>query len=235
MTGKLITEAHCKNCSGNPASVRLGNLKNECDHKKPKTHSYNNNTTTIMVLTSKVLALGAGCYWGTEKYIVKDFQKLFPNTIKSAAVGFMSPNADAPKDPSYRAVCTGTTGHVEVLHVELFDSSEEVFTELIRFFFRFHDPTTKNRQGNDVGTQYASWIFCGDDKQLEIAEGVKEQLQQAVTKGKVKAYTGTTVSTDIGLVHEFYPAHEEHQRYLDKNPLGYCNHRYRFKSWDELI
>jgi peptide-methionine (S)-S-oxide reductase len=187
-----------------------------------------------MVLTSKVLALGAGCYWGTEKYVVKDFQNRFPNTIKSAAVGFMSPHADAPKDPSYRAVCSGTTGHVEVLYVELNEPSEEVFTELIRFFFMFHDPTTKNRQGNDAGTQYASWIFCGDDKQLEIAEGVKAELQQAVAKGKVKAYTATTVSTDVGPAREFYAAHEEHQAYLEKNPLGYCNHRYRFKSWDEL-
>lgn len=187
-----------------------------------------------MVLTSKTLALGAGCYWGTEKYVVKDFQKRFPNTIKDAKVGFMSPHADAPKNPSYRAVCSGTSGHVEVLNVELNEPSEDVFKELIRFFFMFHDPTTKNRQGNDAGTQYASWIFCGDDTQLEIAESVKAELQKAVNDGKVKAYTTTDVSTDIGPAKEFYPAHDEHQAYLEKNPLGYCNHRFRFQKWEDL-
>ena len=94
---------------------------------------------------SNTVTLGAGCYWGTEKFIRKDFQKLFPNSIKTATVGFMSPDPNAPKNPSYQAVCSGSTGHVEVLLVELNDPNAH-FEELVRFFYMFHDPTTKNRQ-----------------------------------------------------------------------------------------
>eukprot|EP00540_Astrosyne_radiata_P015177 CAMPEP_0116857380 /NCGR_PEP_ID=MMETSP0418-20121206/20512_1 /TAXON_ID=1158023 /ORGANISM="Astrosyne radiata, Strain 13vi08-1A" /LENGTH=185 /DNA_ID=CAMNT_0004491039 /DNA_START=33 /DNA_END=590 /DNA_ORIENTATION=- len=180
---------------------------------------------------SNTLALGAGCYWGTEKFIVKDFQEQYPNSIKDAKVGFMSPDPNAMKNPSYRQVCSGTTGHVEVLNIELNDP-ETNFEKLLQFFFMFHDPTTKNRQGNDTGTQYASWIFCGDDEQLAVAEKVKAELQSAVSAGKVK-YLAPTVETQIGRANEFYPAHEEHQEYLMKNPLGYCNHRYRFREWPE--
>jgi Peptide methionine sulfoxide reductase len=77
------------------------------------------------------------CYWGTEKYIVIDFQKRFPNSIHKASVGFMSPNPNAVKNPSYRQVCSGTTSHVEVLHIELNDPDTH-FEELIKFFFMFH-------------------------------------------------------------------------------------------------
>ncbi len=101
---------------------------------------------------SSNFALGAGCYWGTEKFIKKDFQKQFPNSIRRARVGFMSSHIDHPVNPSYRQVCSGRTGHIEVLDIEI-DSSEELFEEIIRFFFMFHDPTTKDRQGNDMGTQ----------------------------------------------------------------------------------
>eukprot|EP00545_Synedropsis_sp_CCMP1620_P010008 CAMPEP_0119013650 /NCGR_PEP_ID=MMETSP1176-20130426/8685_1 /TAXON_ID=265551 /ORGANISM="Synedropsis recta cf, Strain CCMP1620" /LENGTH=186 /DNA_ID=CAMNT_0006966755 /DNA_START=85 /DNA_END=645 /DNA_ORIENTATION=+ len=182
---------------------------------------------------SNTLALGAGCYWGTEKYVVNDFQKRFPDSIKTAAVGFMSPDPDAMKDPSYRQVCSGSTGHVEVLQVELNDPDKH-FEELIKFFFMFHDPTTKDRQGNDAGTQYASWVFCSDDEQAKIANKVKGELQSLVTAGKVTSYSEGTVSTDIGPSQLFYPAHAEHQEYLDKNPSGYCNHRFRFREWPSL-
>ena len=183
-----------------------------------------------MAPISKTLALGAGCYWGTEKYVVKDFQKRFPGSIESVRVGFMSPHADAPKNPSYRQVCSGTTGHVEVLNVELTDPDQH-YEELIKFFFMFHDPTTKNRQGNDVGTQYASAIFYSGDEQKEIATQVKEELQKALDGGKVTSYLKETVETDVVPYTDFYPAHEEHQQYLMKNPSGYCNHRMRFDQW----
>lgn len=99
-----------------------------------------------MVAISHTLALGAGCYWGTEKYVVKDFQKKFPNSIKKAKVGFMSVDPEnAIKNPNYRQVCSGTTGYVEVLYVELNDPAS-TFEPLVRFFFQFHDPTTKDRQ-----------------------------------------------------------------------------------------
>ena len=161
-----------------------------------------------------------GCYWGTEKFVVKDFQKKFPGAIKHAQVGFMSPDPNAMENPSYKQVCSGSTGHVEVLYVELNDPSETTYEELIRFFFQFHDPTTLNRQGNDSGTQYASVIFCGDSKQKKIATKVKSDLQELVTSGKVR-YAGRQVVTGIFAMQPFYPAHEAHQDYLTKNPLGY--------------
>eukprot|EP00559_Dactyliosolen_fragilissimus_P007029 CAMPEP_0184858156 /NCGR_PEP_ID=MMETSP0580-20130426/3273_1 /TAXON_ID=1118495 /ORGANISM="Dactyliosolen fragilissimus" /LENGTH=198 /DNA_ID=CAMNT_0027354139 /DNA_START=112 /DNA_END=708 /DNA_ORIENTATION=+ len=179
---------------------------------------------------SSTLALGAGCYWGTEKYIKKDFQKKFPGSIKSATVGFMSPDKNAPKNPSYRAVCSGSTGHVEVLFVEL-NQPEKHFEPLIRFFFAFHDPTTMNRQGNDSGTQYASYIFTSDEHQQQIANKVKDELQQLLVAKKVKCFSSKTVTTKIGPSNEFYLAHEEHQEYLAKNPSGYCNHYIRKFSW----
>lgn len=167
---------------------------------------------------------------------MKDFQKQFKGAIKDAKVGFMSPDKDAMEHPSYKEVCSGTTGHVEVLWVELVDP-ETTFEPLIRFFFQFHDPTTLNAQGNDVGTQYASAIFCDDEDQKKIAQKVKDELQELVNEGRVK-FRKTTVETHIFDINPFYPAHEEHQEYLSKNPMGYCNHAIRFNEWpsakDEL-
>lgn len=179
---------------------------------------------------SPFVALGAGCYWGTEKYIKKEFGKLFPNSIKGASVGFMSPHENHLEHPSYRQVCSGTTGHVEVLNIELNDPSQH-FEDLIKFFFLFHDPTTSNRQGNDVGTQYASAVFVHDDEQRKIVQKVINDLQSAIDSGKISPYHGRKVVTKIHDATVFYPAHEEHQEYLMKNPNGYCNHYMRMKQW----
>ncbi|GKY92759.1 peptide-methionine (S)-S-oxide reductase activity [Mayamaea pseudoterrestris] len=194
-------------------------------------HRMHSTTTdsSSMIPLSRTLALGAGCYWGTEKYVVKDFQKMFPGSIASAAVGFMSPETNAMKNPSYRQVCSGSTGHVEVLNVEL-NEPEKHFEELIKFFYMFHDPTTKDRQGNDMGSQYGSAIFCSDVQQKEIAGKVKTELQSLLDAGKVK-YSGKKIETGIYDIQTFYPAHDEHQAYLEKNPSGYCNHFMRFKEW----
>jgi peptide-methionine (S)-S-oxide reductase len=182
----------------------------------------------------KTLALGAGCYWGTEKYIAKDFEAKFPGSIAIAKVGFMSPDPNAMKDPSYRQVCSGSTGHIEVLNVELAAPTEELFEELMRFFFSFHDPTTKDRQGNDAGSQYGSVIFCTDPNQAKIANKVKAELQEALNQKKVTTYQQETIHTAVVDYTDFYEAHDEHQEYLFKNPNGYCNHRYRFREWPEL-
>lgn len=194
-----------------------------------------------MAPISSTLALGAGCYWGTEKYIVKDFPKKHPNyNIVNAKVGFMNPNPNSTiKNPTYRQVCTGTTGHVEVLHVELNTVTETdnnnnnniLLEDLFKFFFTFHDPTTLNRQGNDVGTQYSSIIFCTTSTQKDIANKVKRELQAAIDQGLITQYQNKKVETAIVDYTEFYEAQEEHQEYLMKNPSGYCNHRYRFQEW----
>ena len=189
---------------------------------------------------SNFITIGAGCYWGTEKYIKKDFQAMFPNSIKSAKVGFMSPNrgdANLITEPTYRQVCSGTTDFVEVLHVELNSDDGKIdsvtlFENLIKFFFQFHDPTTIDRQGNDIGTQYASVIYVQDDEQERIVKKIIEDLQSALDERKVRnPYHGEKIVTKVWKATQFYPAHEEHQEYLMKNPNGYCNHYYRFKDW----
>jgi len=184
-----------------------------------------------------------------EKYVRKNFPSLYnypANIIKTATVGFMSADPLAPSNPSYRQVCSGVTGHVEVLYVEIDEavviqelsaSNENMSTvlrNLFKFFYMFHDPTTRDRQGNDAGTQYASWIFYGDKAQEKIAQDVTNQLQNALydkTSFKNSPYFGNKIITQIHQLMEFYPAHAEHQEYLMKNPNGYCNHFIRFKVW----
>jgi peptide-methionine (S)-S-oxide reductase len=106
--------------------------------------------------------------------------------MKSLHQGFMGPVTSKP-NPTYREVCSGMTGHVEVYDCE-FDGEEKTYEKLVRHFFSFHDPTTMNQQGNDKGTQYASVIFCYDQKQTEIASRVKAELQELLTKRKVRNY-----------------------------------------------
>ena len=121
----------------------------------------------------ELATFGAGCYWGTEKYYVRNLQQKFPDFVLGQAVGFMSPNEDAPKDPLYREVKQGDTTHVEVLHLK-FDNRKISYEELVRFFFTMHDPTTFNKQGNDKGTQYASTIFYHSEAQRKTAELIRD-------------------------------------------------------------
>ncbi|CAE7571675.1 msrA [Symbiodinium microadriaticum] len=146
--------------------------------------------------------------------------------------------AGAKENPTYVEVCSGSTGHVEVYHVEFGGgeselSLEKMYEELVRFFFQFHDSTTTNRQEQDVGTQYASCIFVYDDKQREIAERVRSDFQSHLTAGRVGGMAEDQVKTVIFDATVFFPAHEEHQEYLAKNQNGYCNHRIRFPAWPE--
>jgi len=183
----------------------------------------------ISTMSNKV-ALGAGCYWGTELYVKKNFQQMFPNSILKAKVGFMSPNTNAIKNPTYEQVCSGSTGHVEVLNVEI-NNPEKHFEELIKFFFQFHDPTTRDRQGNDAGTQYASCVFCSDDEQIKIVERVIAELQDHMDTGRVTSYNNKIIVTFVTKMNTFYRALPAHQEYLMNHPNGYCNHRIRFKVW----
>jgi len=179
---------------------------------------------------SQRACFGAGCYWGTEKYFRYDFVKKYKNvSVTDTAVGFMGP-AGAAANPSYRDVCSGRTGHVEVFEFN-FTGGSETYEQLVRYFFQFHDPTTLNKQGNDKGTQYASVIYCYDQAQFDIATRVKSDLQRLLDARKLTCFSSATVSTDIRLSTKFYPAMDEHQDYLHENPNGYCNHRIRFNSW----
>lgn len=177
---------------------------------------------------------GAGCYWGTEKFYARDFEADHPGSILATSVGFMSPDAGAMQNPSYEAVCTGRTGHVEVVHLR-FEPSKASYEDLCRHLFTFHDPTTMNAQGNDRGTQYASVIFAHSDEQMATANKVKAEVQALLAAGKLAGagFRGGSVSTAVVKANEYYSAEEYHQRYLERQPGGYCNHRKRF-SWNGL-
>ena len=148
-----------------------------------------------------------GCFWGAEK----KFWEL--EGVKLTAVGYAG---GITKNPNYRDVCTGLTGHNEVVKV-LFDPSEISYDEILRTFWENHDPTQLNRQGNDIGTQYRSGAYYSSDTQklrlLETKALYQELLQ--------KAGFGSIV-TEIKKTPEFFLAEDYHQQYLAKNPQGYC-------------
>lgn len=180
----------------------------------------------------ELATFGAGCYWGTEKFYATEFAERYPGAILGTSVGFMNPDPNAPPSPTYMQVCTRETGYVEVAHI-LFDSSKVNYRELVRFFYTFHDPTTLNRQGNDTGTQYASVIFCHSPKQREVAKEIQMEVDKNIANGKIKTYIGPKVVTQVHDANPYYAAQRDHQRYLENNPLGYCNHTKYFK-WEDV-
>lgn len=145
----------------------------------------------------------AGCFWGVEEAFRKGRGVL--NTI----VGYMG---GVMKNPSYEEVCTDATGHTEVVQLE-FDPRKITYEDLLTVFWNIHDPTTLNRQGPDIGTQYRSAIFYYNEKQKAAAEKSKMQEQK-----KYKKY----IVTEIVPAKEFYRAEEYHQRYLEKRGLRTC-------------
>ena len=148
-----------------------------------------------------------GCFWGMEEIIRK-----LPGVIDTK-VGY---TGGTTKNPTYKQICTGTTGHAEAVQI-IFDTGKTSYEQLLGFFFRMHDPTTLNRQHNDVGTQYRSAIFYHSDEQKKTAERVKAEVDKS---GKWKK----PVVTEITAASEFYDAEDYHQDYLVKNPGGYNCH-----------
>jgi peptide-methionine (S)-S-oxide reductase len=150
---------------------------------------------------------GMGCFWGAEK---KFWQQ--PG-VYSTAVGY----AGGPTpNPTYREVCTGMTGHNEVVLV-VFDPKVTSYEAMLKVFWENHDPTQGMRQGNDVGTQYRSGIYYADDEQRRAAEASRDAFQKQLTAGGYGPIT-----TEIVPAPEFYYAEDYHQQYLAKNPDGYC-------------
>ena len=150
---------------------------------------------------------GMGCFWGAEK---KFWQ--VPG-VYSTAVGYASGHTP---NPTYREVCTGLTGHNEVVLV-VYDPAKIRYEELLRLFWENHDPTQGMRQGNDVGTQYRSGIYYFDDEQWRAAEASRSTFQQQL----MKAGYGP-ITTEMLPAPAFYYAEDYHQQYLAKNPDGYC-------------
>ena len=155
----------------------------------------------------KKATFGAGCFWGVEKILAK-----VPGVV-SIRVGY---TGGGTKNPDYRQVCTGRTGHAEAVEVT-YDPAKVDYEELLVTFWEWHDPTTPDRQGPDIGSQYRSVIFTHDREQEEAARRSKELLERA------KVFSGRIV-TEITPAKEFYAAEEYHQKYLEKNPGGYCSH-----------
>jgi peptide-methionine (S)-S-oxide reductase len=150
---------------------------------------------------------GLGCFWGAER----KFWQL-PG-VYSTAVGYA---AGYTPNPTYKEVCSGFTGHNEVVRV-VYDPAQVTYGQLLKVFWESHDPTQGMRQGNDVGTQYRSGIYTYTDAQRETAEVTRAAFQQALTDAGRMAIT-----TEIIPAPEFYYAEEYHQQYLAKNPGGYC-------------
>ena len=150
---------------------------------------------------------GLGCFWGAEKKFWET--KGVYITLVGYASGFTS-------NPSYQEVCSGMTGHNEVVYV-VYDPAVVKYEELLKLFWESHNPTQGMRQGNDRGTQYRSGVYTYSDEQNSLAIQTKEQYQ---TKLVVAGFG--EITTEIIAATEFYPAEEYHQQYLAKNPSGYC-------------
>lgn len=151
---------------------------------------------------------GMGCFWGAER----EFWET-PG-VHTTAVGYA---AGETPNPFYEEVCSGATGHNEVVQV-VFDPGQVGYEDLLRIFFEKHDPTQGMRQGNDMGTQYRSGIYLTSEDQRAAAEASKAAYQEALTAAGHKG----TITTEIRPAGEFYYAEGYHQQYLAKNPSGYC-------------
>jgi peptide-methionine (S)-S-oxide reductase len=162
----------------------------------------------------EVLYVGMGCFWGAERI----FWQL--EGVHSTAAGYMG---GWTRNPTYEETCTARTGHTEAVQV-VYDPAVVDLEVLLQAFWENHDPTTPNRQGNDVGTQYRSAIYPTTDAQMEVVEASREKYQAALDEKGFGA-----ISTEIAPAEQagdgvFYYAEDYHQQYLHKNPRGYCNH-----------
>ncbi len=159
-----------------------------------------------MATTTETATFAAGCFWGVEKFVGE-----LPGVV-ATRVGY---TGGTTKQPTYEEVCTGQTGHAEAVEVT-YDPARVSYEDLLEFFFTHHDPTTLNRQGNDVGTQYRSAIFTHNSRQEEAARRAIEILARSGVFRK-------PVVTRVEPAGDFFLAEDYHQKYLQKNPNGYCD------------
>jgi peptide-methionine (S)-S-oxide reductase len=153
---------------------------------------------------------GLGCFWGAERL----FWQL-PG-VYVTAVGYAG---GVTKNPNYQEVCSGLTGHAEVVQV-VFEPADISFNELLKIFWESHNPTQGMRQGNDQGSQYRSVVFTSDEDQLKAA-----LLSRAVYQKQLEVHGRDSITTQIGEAPAFHYAEQDHQQYLAKNPAGYCGLR----------
>ena len=201
------TEIVCAACGGHLGHVFEG------ERLTPKNVRHCVNSASIVFRPAKKAAteeaiFAGGCFWGVEHY----FQQV--KGVRSVISGYTGGHV---ADPSYRQVCTGATGHAEAVQV-VFDPEQTSYEELAKLFFEIHDPTQRNRQGPDVGTQYRSAVFYRNDEQKRIAEELIARLRAR----------GYKVVTQVEPASTFYPAEAYHQNYIDKHPTRpICHTRVR--------
>ena len=155
----------------------------------------------------KEIILGAGCFWGVERRLWN------LQGVRLTSVGYAGGTSI---NPSYEEVCSGTTGHAEVVRV-VFDPLEISLKEILISFWEMHDPTQGMRQGNDIGSQYRSVIYANNEEDLNLAKATLETYQQEISKAGFGPIT-----TELKVLNDYYLAEEYHQQYLQKNPNGYC-------------
>ena len=148
--------------------------------------------------------LAGGCFWGTEKYIASI------HGVQSTEVGYANGKT---LNPTYEEVCTNNTGHAETVHV-VYDPEIVSLAFLLELYYEAIDPTSHNRQGGDFGIQYRTGIYYVDDKDLSVIENSISKLQKRIDK---------PIAIEVKRLENFSPAEEYHQKYLDKNPAGYCH------------
>jgi peptide-methionine (S)-S-oxide reductase len=165
------------------------------------------NSVGAKVMKKEIATLAGGCFWGMEEIIRK-----IPG-VTNTIVGYSGGNID---DPNYNIVRLGTSNHAESIQLE-FDPSQLSYSELLNYFFRMHDPTTVNQQGNDKGTQYRSVIFYHSIEQKQMALEIIKKINESKKWPK-------PIVTQVIEASKFYPAEEYHQDYLQKNPNGYTCH-----------
>lgn len=181
-----------------------------CNQAKPvkKISEAQQKKTTGMNKNLETATLGGGCYWCMEAI----FQRL--DGVEKVESGFSGGHV---KNPTYREVCTGLTGHAEVIQIT-YDTTKVSFAEILKIFFTMHDPTTLNRQGNDIGTQYRSAVFYHNEAQQKVATEIIKALNEA------KAYPSPIV-TEVTPFDTFYKAEDYHQNYYNENSgEGYCRY-----------
>ena len=155
----------------------------------------------------KEIILGAGCFWGVERRLWN------LQGVRLTSVGYAGGTSI---NPSYEEVCSGSTGHAEVVRV-VFDPLKISLKEILISFWEMHDPTQGMRQGNDIGSQYRSVIYTNNEEDLNLAKSTLETYQQEISKAGFGPIT-----TELKVLNDYYLAEEYHQQYLQKNPNGYC-------------
>jgi peptide-methionine (S)-S-oxide reductase len=191
----------CATKAAAPEKVSDANLRKGMEVAKTAMVDSGDNTKL------KSATFGAGCFWCVEAL----FQRL--KGVDRVVSGYAGGYVD---DPSYEQVCTGNTGHAEVTQI-LYDPQKISYDELLEVFWKTHDPTTRDRQGNDVGTQYRSVIFYHDEEQKTLAESYREKLEH-------ERIWDRPIVTEIESFKKFWPAEGYHQNYYNNNRgQGYCN------------